>query len=93
MLDEASKSDVHKRLRRIEGQVQGLQRMVEENRYCVDVMLQLSAAQGALTRVSSQVLAAHLHTCVQSALESGDRKRQNKVIDELQTLFERHRRS
>jgi CsoR family transcriptional regulator, copper-sensing transcriptional repressor len=93
MLDEASKSDVHKRLRRIEGQVQGLQRMVDENRYCVDVMLQLSAVQGALTRVSSTMLGCHLNTCVRSALESGDSERQTKVIEELQTLFDRHRRS
>ncbi len=92
MLDDDAKSDLGKRLRRIEGQVQGLQKMVEEGRYCVDIMLQVSAVQGALTRVSTAVLGSHLDTCVRHALESDDAKRKAKVVEELQTVFARYRR-
>ena len=92
MLNDDAKSDLGNRLRRIEGQVQGLQRMVEEGRYCVDIMLQVSAVQGALTRVNSAILGSHLDTCVRHALEKGDEARKAKVVEELQVLYERHRR-
>jgi CsoR family transcriptional regulator, copper-sensing transcriptional repressor len=65
------KDEVHKRLRRIEGQVRGLQRMVEDDRYCIDVLEQISAATRALQSVALQLLDDHLGHCVADAVRSG----------------------
>ncbi|HXK10142.1 MAG TPA: metal-sensitive transcriptional regulator [Vicinamibacteria bacterium] len=71
------------RLRRIEGQVRGLVRMVEEERYCVDILTQLRAARAALRRVEEAVLRDHVEHCVAQALRSGDRAAQKTKVDEL----------
>ncbi len=71
------------RLRRIEGQVRGLARMVEEERYCVDILTQLRAARAALRRVEEAVLRDHVEHCVAQALRSGDRGAQKEKVDEL----------
>ena len=72
-----------KRLRRIEGQVQGLARMVEADRYCIDVVTQIAAARAALRRVEEEVLRDHVAHCVEHAIDSGDRTEQRKKIAEL----------
>jgi DNA-binding FrmR family transcriptional regulator len=69
----ADKAAVLKRLRRIEGQVRGLQRMVEEDTYCIDVLTQVSAATKALESVALTLLDEHLTHCVHDAIASGDR--------------------
>ncbi len=66
------KDALSKRLNRIEGQVRGIARMVEEDRYCIDVLTQISAVQAALDALGLQMLEAHLKGCVQSAVRSGD---------------------
>jgi DNA-binding FrmR family transcriptional regulator len=66
------KSALAKRLNRIEGQVRGIARMVEEDRYCVDVLTQISAVQAALDALALQMLEAHLKGCVQAAVRSGE---------------------
>jgi DNA-binding FrmR family transcriptional regulator len=66
-----NKEAIQKRLRRIEGQVRGLQRMVEEDRYCINILEQVSAATRALQSVSLELLDAHLVTCVSDALKAG----------------------
>jgi DNA-binding FrmR family transcriptional regulator len=66
-----SKEDIQKRLRRIEGQVRGLQRMVEEDRYCINVLEQVSATTRALQSVALELLDGHLHTCVVDAVRTG----------------------
>jgi len=71
------------RLRRIEGQVRGLVRMVEEERYCVDILTQLRAARAALRRVEEAVLRDHVEHCVAQAIRSGDRAAQKTKVDEL----------
>jgi DNA-binding FrmR family transcriptional regulator len=85
------KEDVRKqvlgRLKRISGQVAGIQRMLEEDRYCVDVLLQVAAAEAALDKVGHLVLASHVDTCVSSALESGRPKERKKKLDELLEVF------
>ena len=87
------KDDVRKqvlgRLRRIAGQVAGIERMVEEDRYCVDVLLQIAAAEAALDRVGHLVLASHVDTCVSSALESGTVRERKKKMTELLDVFSR----
>jgi CsoR family transcriptional regulator, copper-sensing transcriptional repressor len=75
------------RLKRIAGQVGGIRRMVEEERYCVDVVMQISAVRAALLKVGKLLLSSHLETCVSDALAKDGRERRQK-IDELLRLFE-----
>ena len=71
------------RLRRIEGQIAGIGRMVEEKRYCVDVLTQLRAARTAIKRVEEQILREHVEHCVVNAVRTGKRAEQQQKIDEL----------
>ena len=71
------------RLRRIEGQVRGLVRMVEEDRYCIDVITQVQAVRAALKRVEEEVLRDHVAHCVEHAIQSGDPREQRKKVAEL----------
>jgi DNA-binding FrmR family transcriptional regulator len=77
------------RLRRIEGQVQGLRRMVEEKRYCVDILTQLRAARAALKRVEDAVVREHVEHCVAEALRSRDAARAKGKVDELLDVLAR----
>ena len=64
------KSAIRKRLRRIEGQVRGIDRMIEEERYCIDVLTQLQAVKAALVKVEDAILNDHAATCVLAAIET-----------------------
>jgi len=75
------------RLRRIEGQVRGLARMIEEDRYCIDVLTQLRAARAALTRVEAAMLQDHLNHCIEHAITSGNAGEQRKKAAELIELL------
>lgn len=86
------KDEVHKRLRRIEGQVRGLQRMVEEDTYCIDVLTQVSAVTKALQSVALELLGDHLAHCVREALAEGGAEAEAKVR-EAQSAVERLVRS
>ena len=77
------------RLRRIEGQVRGILRMVEEERYCVDILTQLRAARAALKRVEDSVLREHVEHCVAEAIRSGDPAAQRGKVDELHEVLGR----
>jgi len=83
---------VLKRLQRIEGQVRGIARMVEENRYCIDVVTQISAARAAMRRVEEEVLRDHVAHCVEHAITSGDKKDQRQKIAELMDVLKRAER-
>jgi DNA-binding FrmR family transcriptional regulator len=76
------------RLKRIEGQVRGVARMIEEDRYCIDVMTQLRAVRAALSRVEGELLKGHLDHCIESAIVSGDQLEQRKKASELIELLE-----
>ena len=76
------------RLKRIEGQVRGIARMVEEERYCIDVKTQLRAVRAALSRVESELLKSHLDHCIESAIVSGDQTEQRKKAAELIELLD-----
>ncbi len=89
MMDEETKGKTLGRLRRIEGQVQGIQRMVEEEKYCVDILLQLMAVQGAVEQVQKLVLAQHIESCVADAIRSGNARDRQKKVDELLEVFSR----
>ncbi len=87
MIDADTKSKALGRLRRIEGQVQGIQRMVEEEKPCIDVLLQLAAVQGAVNQVQKILLGRHLEACVSEAIRSGSgRDRQKKVGELLEAI-------
>jgi DNA-binding FrmR family transcriptional regulator len=70
--DDKEKKQLTNRLKRIEGQVRGLEKMVEEDRYCVDVLVQLSAINAALKKVGYSLMERHTRTCVAEAIMSGD---------------------
>jgi len=90
MMDAETKQQEFCRLRRIVGQIQGVQRMVEEEKYCVDILLQISAVQGALEQVSKILMTRHIQTCVQDSLRAGSERERSKKIDELVRVFTRH---
>jgi DNA-binding FrmR family transcriptional regulator len=83
------RAGVLNRLHRIEGQVRGVSRMVEEDRYCIDVMTQIRAIKAALTRVESMMLKDHLGHCIEGAIVSGDAAEQRKKAAELIELISR----
>ena len=89
MIDDETKAKAQGRLRRIEGQVQGLQRMIAADAYCVDILLQVSAVQGALDQVQKLLLGRHIESCVADALRSGSRTERQRKVDELLEVFSR----
>ena len=78
-----------KRLNRIEGQVRGIARMVEDGRYCIDIVTQVAAVRAALQKVEQEVLRDHVAHCVEHAITSGDQTEQRKKIAELIDVFGR----
>ena len=88
-MNEDTRPRLLNRLRRIEGQVRGVARMVEEDRYCIDVLTQLRAIRAALSRVESELLKGHLSHCIESAIVSGDQAEQRQKASELIELLER----
>ena len=76
-----------KRLKRIEGQVRGLARMVEHDRYCIDIVTQLSAVRAALRRAEEEILADHIAHCVDEAIASGNKTQQRRKLDELTSVM------
>ena len=91
-MKHASKPKLLTRLSRIEGQVRGISRMIEDGRYCVDVLTQLQAVRAALVRVETQMLQDHLGHCIESAIVSGNANEQRKKASELIELLERRTR-
>jgi DNA-binding FrmR family transcriptional regulator len=81
-----------KRLSRIEGQVRGLARMVEDDRYCIDIVTQIAAVRAALRRVEEDVLRDHIAHCVAHAMQSGDAAEQKQKIAELMDVLGRSAR-
>jgi CsoR family transcriptional regulator, copper-sensing transcriptional repressor len=84
-----SKTSTLKRLGRIEGQVRGLARMVEGDRYCIDIVTQISAVRAALRRVEEEILREHVAHCVAHAIASGDKADQRQKVAELMEVMER----
>jgi CsoR family transcriptional regulator, copper-sensing transcriptional repressor len=88
LLKEANQN----RLRRIEGQVRGLQKMVEEDRYCADIIAQVASVQEALRGVARNLMKNHLHHCAAKALRSGKKAETEAMYDELLELIYAHLR-
>lgn len=87
-----TKAECRTRLARIEGQVRGLQRMLDEDRYCIDVVTQLRAVRAALQRVEEEVLRDHVAHCVEHAIVSGDPQEQRRKVAELMDVLMRAKR-
>ena len=83
------KTSCQKRLSRIEGQVRGLSKMVDEDRYCIDIVTQISAVRAALRRVEEEVLKDHVAHCVEHAIASGNKADQRRKITELMDVIGR----
>lgn len=92
MIDEQTKRRALQRLTRIEGQVQGVQRMVQDEKYCVDILMQISAIQGALEQVRKILLGRHIESCVAEAMASGREGDRQRKIEELLEVFSRYGR-
>jgi CsoR family transcriptional regulator, copper-sensing transcriptional repressor len=88
---EHDRTAIRNRLRRIEGQVRGVAKMVEDDRYCIDILTQLQAIRAALTRVEGEVLKQHAAGCVAEAIASGNGDEQRTKFTELVDLIQRSR--
>lgn len=85
-IDEEQKKEILVLLNRIEGQVRGLQKMVQQDKYCVDILTQISAVRGALKKVGLNVLESHTHGCVKRAVKNKNQDGQ-EILDELMDVF------
>jgi len=90
MMDAEAKQRALARLRRIAGQIQGVQRMLGEDKYCVDIMLQISAIQGALGQVSKILMNRHIQSCVLDSVKAGTERERDRKIEELIELCTRY---
>lgn len=88
-MERSVSEKVLKNLNRVEGQVRGIAKMVEEDRYCIDVVTQIEAARAALARIETDLLRQHLGHCVHRAMNSKNASEQEKVIEELVGVFRR----
>jgi len=86
-MEPETQEQARKRIRRIAGQVAGIERMIDGDRYCVDVLLQVAAVRAALDGLGKHLLNAHVETCVVDAIESGRRRDRKEKIAELMEVF------
>ena len=87
MVDKRT-DDITRRLKSVEGHVRGIERMVDQGAYCVDIVNQILAVERALKKVSALVLDRHLHSCVTRAIQGDDVQSRERVLEELLALFE-----
>ena len=80
--------DALHRLKNIEGHIRGIQRMIEEDKYCIDVIQQIHAVQAALNKVSTQVLEGHLNSCLITAVKGDDPTERQRVLQEITDIFD-----
>ena len=90
-MTHASHQDTIPRLKRVEGQVRGIIRMIEEERYCMDILIQVQAVKAALAKVEAEVLRQHAEHCVEDAIQSGDAAEQRRLFTELADLMGKFR--
>lgn len=78
-----------KRLNRIKGQIDGISKMIDERRYCLDILTQLKAASKALQSVEAEIIETHIHSCVKTAIKARNEKESDQMVDEIMTLVKR----
>jgi DNA-binding FrmR family transcriptional regulator len=86
-MEHAYKNDVVNRLKSVAGHVNGITTMVEQDRYCIDVIKQIQASQAALAKVSQMILDDHLHTCLTTAVRGDDADERERVLAEISDVF------
>ncbi len=91
-MDVKTRDQVIRRLRSIQGHVKGIEKMVEEDQYCIDVMHQVMAAQAAMAKLNELILQNHLNTCVIEAVHGNDPKARERVLEEIGDVFEMSRK-
>ncbi len=84
-----TQNNLNSRLKRAEGQLAGIRRMLENDKDCVDVLLQIAAVRGALGKIGEILLGSHVETCVTDAIRRGDTEEQRQQVDELMDVFSR----
>ncbi|MCA9034563.1 MAG: metal-sensitive transcriptional regulator [Planctomycetaceae bacterium] len=89
---DEEKSKLKNRLRRVAGQVDAVQRMIDDDEYCVDILMQISAATGALNKVGEVILEEHLKSCVRDAIENGNEKDRDQKLEELIAIFRKYKK-
>jgi len=87
MIEGATQKEVLQRLRKVRGQTEGLLRMVDDQRYCIDVLTQIAAVERALHRVAEIILSNHMETCVATAFRSKDARDRREKTEELVRIF------
>ena len=87
-MDDVTKKQVSRRLASAAGHLKGIERMVDEDTYCIDVIRQIQAVQAALNKVSAIILDNHLHTCVTTAIRGDDADERESVLSEVTSVFE-----
>jgi DNA-binding FrmR family transcriptional regulator len=91
-MDAKTRDQVIRRLRSIQGHVKGIEKMVQEDQYCVDVMRQVIATQAAMAKLNELILENHLNTCVIEAVRGNDPRAREQVLEEISDVFEMSRR-
>ena len=87
-MDADQKREVINRLRSIQGHIKGIERMVEEDQYCIDIINQTQAVSRALERVNALILGSHLNSCVTTAIRGDDTQERERVLGELMQVFQ-----
>ncbi|MBI5829077.1 MAG: metal-sensitive transcriptional regulator [Chloroflexi bacterium] len=87
-MDDKKKTDTLRRLKSVAGHVKGVEKMIEEDAYCIDVIGQIQAIQAALNKVKAQIMDDHLHNCVITAVRGPDTKERERVLAEIAAVFE-----
>ena len=93
MMDERQKAEVAQRLNKIQGQLGGIQKMMAENRYCMDILTQTRACTAAIRKVEDLIMYQHLNTCVADSMRSDDPEDKNKKIAEIMDIFSKFRKT
>ncbi len=92
-MNEDEKKSMVTRLKKIEGQIRGINKMVESDRYCIDILSQTRAVVAAIRKVEDFILFQHLHTCVTDSMRSDNKEDKDKKIDEIMDLLSRYRKN
>ena len=87
-MDDTTKQSISRRLASSAGHIKGIERMVENDAYCIDVIQQIQAVQSALNKVSGLILDSHLHSCVTSVIQGDDPAERERVLEEVTSVFE-----
>lgn len=85
--DQIDNQTIIRRLKSVEGHIRGIQKMIAEDAYCIDIVNQIQAVQAALQKINSLVLDRHLHTCVTTAIQGDDANERERVITEVLSVF------